>query len=191
MNDLNFFYVNTKKEDIKGMKKIILASVFVLGVWIIATLGINTFGIYRAQNSIDNLKSEMSKEDFTVNYAESLSVATEKKILTNYNDKLNDIFKSITDRDKVSPDFMGKINYTIPKEVHFISMNFSQGILEISATATKRDAIAKFQHNINNVEFIEESHIGGIMSDLSEGDSEVFTFTITCKLKEGYYSENK
>lgn len=191
MNDLNFFYVDTKKENDGGIIKIALITTIIAVICILSTLIVNTLGIYWTQNSIDNLNSEMNKEEFTANYAESLTVANEKKILTTYNDKLNIIFESISHRNVVNPDLINKINYTIPKEVYFKSMNFSGGILEISASSTNRDAIAKFQHNIDEVEFIEESHIGGIMSDLAEGNKEVFTFTITCKVKEGYYNENK
>jgi type IV pilus assembly protein PilN len=191
MNDLNFFYVDTNKESDGGVKKVIFSVAAIVGVGIIGTLAFNTFGIYRTQNSINNLTSKINEETFRASYNESLAVATEKKTLSNYNERLNEIFNGITDRNKLNPEFIDEINYTIPKEVFFKSMNFAGGSIEISATSTKRESIAEFQHNINNIEFIEESHIGGIMSDLSEGEKEVFTFTITCKLKEGYYNESK
>ncbi|MEG1255827.1 PilN domain-containing protein [Clostridium sp.] len=191
MNDLNFFHVETSKENDVVVKKFILVVATVVGITIVGTLGMNTYGIYKAKNSISQLTSEINEETFKKNYEESLLIAKEKQDLSSYNDTLNEIFTSVSDRNKLSPDFINRISYTIPKEVYFKSMSFTGGVVEISASATNREAIAEFQHNINEVEFIEESHIGGIMSDLNDDTKEVFSFTITCKLKEAYYNENK
>ncbi|WP_346847195.1 PilN domain-containing protein [uncultured Clostridium sp.] len=191
MNDLNFFYVDTNKESDAGVKKAIFSAAAIVGAGIIVTLSFNTFGIYRAEKSISDLNNKINEEAFVENYKESLEVATERKTFSTYNSKLNEIFHGIIDRNKLSPDFIEEINYTLPKEVYFKSMNFAAGSIEINASATNREAIAEFQHNMNNIEFIEESHIGGIVSDLGDGEKEVFTFTMTCKLKEAYYNESK
>lgn len=191
MNDLNFFYVDTNKESDAEVKKVIFVAAAIVGIGIIGTIAGNTFGIYKAQKSISNLTSAINEEAFMASYKESLVIAEEKKTMSSYNDKLNEIFMGITDRNKLSPEFIEEINYTLPKEVSFKSMNFAAGSIEISASSTKREAIAEFQHNINEIKFIESSHVGGIMSDLGEGNKELFTFTITCKLKEDYYNESK
>lgn len=191
MNDLNFFYVDTNKESDAEVKKVIFGAAAIVFIGIIGTVAFNTFGIYRAQKSINNLTSAINEETFMASYNESLVIAEEKKTMSSYNDKLNEIFMGIIDRNKLSPEFIDEINYTIPKEVSFKSMNFAAGSIEISASSTKREAIAEFQHNINEIKFIESSHVGGIMSDLGEENKELFTFTITCKLKEDYYNESK
>ncbi|MEG2288733.1 MAG: PilN domain-containing protein [Clostridium sp.] len=191
MNDLNFFHVETAKENDAEVKKVVAIVGSIASIAIVGSLGINSYGIYRANKSIADLNMKVNEEVFNSKYEESLVVAKEKQSLSKYNDILNEIFASVSDRNKLNPKFIHEISYTIPKEVYFKSMNFTGGVVEISASSTKREAIAEFQHNINEVEFIKESHIGGIMSDLSDDTKEVFSFTITCKLEEAYYNEGE
>lgn len=189
MRDLNFFEANQYKENDGVARTAIIGGAVVLGVLIGTATITNTLNIRSVQGSIDDLNAKINDSAFQAKYQESLDVAKEMDAFSRYNTTLNDIYSLITVRDMVSPQFLEEINFTIPKEVVFSSMNVNGGNVSISAKATSRDAIAEFQHNINNLEFIKDSYIAAISSDMAE-TNEVFTFSISCELEEAYYNES-
>lgn len=190
MRDLNFFQITEAKEVDTITKKAIIGGGTILATLIVATAAANIIGIISTKTAIDNLNTKINGTEFQGKYDESISVAKEKDAFGRYNTALNDIYTLITDRNKLNPNFLQEINYTIPKEVVFGSINFSGGVVSINGKSTTREAIAELQHNINEIEFIKDSHIGGIASDMAEKD-EVFSFSITCDLEEAYYNESK
>lgn len=190
MRDLNFFEVTQYKESDGVVKAAIIGGVVVLGVLIGTTTLTNIFSIKRVQGSIEDLNTKINDSAFQAKYQEGLKVTKEKDAFERYNTTLNNIYTLISDRNKVSPDFLEEINFTIPKQVVFSSIAVNGGNVTISAKSTSREAIAEFQHNINNIEFIKDSYIGAISSDMAE-TNEVFTFSISCELEEAYYYESK
>lgn len=188
MRDLNFFEVTQYKENDGVARTAIIGGAIVLGVLIGTTTITNALSIRNVQASIDDLNAKINDSAFEAKYQESLVVAKEMDAFNRYNTSLNDIYSLISARDMVSPEFLEEINFTIPKQVVFSSMNVNGGNVSISAKATSREAIAEFQHNINGLEFIKDSYIAAISSDMAETD-EVFTFLISCELKEAYYNE--
>ncbi len=190
MRDLNFFQATEIKEVDTITRKAVIGAGAILAALVAVTAATNAIGISSTKTAINNINEKINNTEFQAKYAESLSVAKEKDAFNRYNTALNDIYTLISDRNKLNPDFLEEINYTIPKEVVFSSINFSGGVVSISAKSTSREAIAELQHNINEVEFIKNSHIGGIASDMAETD-EVFSFSITCDLEEAYYNEGK
>lgn len=190
MRDLNFFQVTQVKEVDTLTSKTIIGGAVIMAVLIGVTAATNAIGINSTKAAIDKINSKINDTEFQGKYAESLAVSQEKDAYDRYNTALNQIYTVVADRNKLSPKLLEEINYTIPKEVVFSSINLSGGVVSISAKSTSREAIAEFQHNINEVEFIKKSHIGGIASDMAEAD-EVFSFSITCELEEAYYNESK
>lgn len=190
MRDLNFFEIREVKESDVFTRKLIIGGTIAMTAFIGITATSNMIGINRTQESIDSINAKINDAAFQAQYAESLLVSKEEDAYSRYNSELNNIYTLIADRDKVNPHFFDKINSTIPSEVVFTSINFSGGTVSISAKSTSREAIAELQHNINSIEFIKESHIGGIASDMAE-TNELFTFAITCELEEAYYDESK
>ncbi|MDU4890503.1 MAG: PilN domain-containing protein [Clostridium sp.] len=190
MRDLNFFEVTQIKENDVLTKKAIGGGAAVMAVLIGVTAATNVIGIASTKKGIANIEAKINDTAFQEKYAESQSVSLEKDAYNRYNTALNDIYTLIEDRNKLNPNFLEEISFTIPKEVVFSSINFSGGVVSISAKATTREAIAEFQHNINEIDFIKKSHIGGIASDMGDTD-EVFSFSITCELEEAYYNESK
>ncbi|MEG2936572.1 MAG: PilN domain-containing protein [Clostridium sp.] len=190
MRDLNFFEVTQIKENDALTKKAIIGGAATMAVLIGVTAAINVIGISSTKKAISDVEAKINDAAFQEKYTESLSVSKEKDAYNRYNTALNDIYTLISDRNKLNPNFFEEISYTIPKEVVFSSINFSGGVVSISAKSTTREAIAELQHNINKIDFIEKSHIGGIASDMAEAD-EIFSFSITCELEEAYYDESK
>lgn len=189
MMDLNFFQINKKQENDTVSKKVLLGSTAVLGLFIGGTLLYNGIGISRAKEAIADLNAKINDTSFNEKYQESIKTSKEAEAYSTYNNTLNDIYTLITARNKVQPYLLRDISYAIPKEVYLNSINVQGGQVSISARSTSRVAIAEFQHNINKLEFINDSHVGAIASDMAE--SEVFTFEMTCGLKEEYYNEAK
>lgn len=190
MRDLNFFEVTQIKETDVISKKGVIGGAAIMAIVIGLTAATNAIGISSTKKSIAHINEKMNNLEFQGKYEESLKVSKEKDAYDRYNTALNNIYTLINDRNKLNPDFLQEISYTIPKEVVFNSINFSGGILSISAKSTSREAIAEFQHNINEIDFIKKSHIGGIASDMADAD-EVFSFSMTCELEEAYYNESK
>lgn len=190
MRDLNFFEVTQIKENDILTKKAIIGGAAAMAVLIGVTAATNIIGISTTKKSIADIEAKINDATFQEKYTESLNVSKEKDAYNKYNTALNDIYTLISDRNKLNPDFLEEISYTIPKKVVFSSINFSGGVVSISAKSTTREAIAELQHNINEIDFIKKSHIGGIASDMAD-TNEVFTFSITCELEEAYYNESK
>lgn len=190
MRDLNFFEVSQRKENDGVVRTALIGGVVILGVLIGTTTLTNALNISNVEASIEDLNAKINDSAFQAKYAESLKVADEMEAFDKYNTTLNDIYSLISQRDMVSPDFLEEINFTIPKQVVFSSMTVNGGNVTVSAKATSREAIAEFQHNINALDFIEDSYIAAISSDMAE-TNEVFTFSISCELKEAYYNESK
>ena len=190
MRDLNFFEITQSKENDVIMKKAIIGGAAIMAMVIGLTAVVNTIGIKNTEKSIDEIKEKINNVEFQGKYEESLKISKEKDAYDRYNTALNHIYTLINDRNKLNPEFLEEISYTIPKEVVFSSINFSGGVVTINAKSTSREAIAEFQHNINEIDFIEKSHIGGIASDMAD-TNEVFSFSITCELEEAYYDESK
>lgn len=190
MRDLNFFEVTQIKESDILSKKAIIGGAVIMTVLIGVTATTNVIGINSTKHSIASIEAKINDAAFQEKYAESQAVSKEKDAYNRYNTALNHIYTGITDRNKLNPEFLEEISFTIPKEVVFSSISFSGGTVSISAKSTSREAIAELQHNINEIDFIKKSHIGGIASDMADTD-EVFSFSITCELEEEYYNEGK
>lgn len=189
MMDLNFFQVNKKQEVDNVSKKVLIGSTAILGLFIGSTLVYNGIAVTRLNESIEELNAHINDETFQSQYTESVQLSKEANAYSNYNSTLNDIYTLIANRNKVEPYLLRDISYSIPKEVYLNSISVQGGQVSISARSTSRVAIAEFQHNINELEFIDNSHVGAIASDMSE--DEVFSFEISCDLKEEYYNETK
>lgn len=190
MNDLNFFEVSKDQEDSGSSRKVSIIGGTVLGAFIISTLMYNTMSTIKTNKEIESINATLNDASIKSQYEESLDIQKQKETLTVYYDKVSSIFESVVSRDKVSPQFMAAINATIPEGVSFKSMNFSNGMIQIAGESSSRQAIAEFQHNMNELKFIKESHVSNITSDLNLID-ESFSFSINCNLEEEYYNENK
>ena len=190
MRDLNFFEVTQIKETDVIMKRSIISGAAIMAIVIGLTAVTNIIGIRSTKKSIAEINEKINSVEFQGMYEESLMVSKKKDAYGRYDRTLNEIYTVINERNKLTPDFLEEISYTIPKEVVFSSINLSGGVVSINAKSTSREAIAEFQHNINEIDFIKKSHIGGISSDMAD-TNEVFSFSITCELEEAYYNENK
>lgn len=190
MRDLNFFQTTAAGDKDDVSKTVITFGTIAMTILIGGTLAYNTLAISRTNADIAELKNNMADNSFVSKYNESQEIAKKSDAYKRYSDTLNKIYLLVNDRDKVQPYLLKKISYTVPKEVYLSSLNSEGGTVVITARSSSRSAIAEFQHNIGELDFIDSSHVGEITSDMSE-EKEAFTFSITCELKEEYYDETK
>lgn len=191
MTDFNFFepYLATSKPN-NSIKLVAISGGTITALFIASTLAINSYQIINIKNDIKTTTAKIENADFQNKLKKSEDLLKKKAILNKYDKALSSINYKVKNRAIVTPNFMIKINGTMPEGVFFEYINVEGTTLSIRAKSKTRKAIGEFQHNLKGVSFITNAFVDGIASDLSGSPTEEFSFTIKCDLKEDFSDEN-
>lgn len=186
IRDMNFFapYQGKKKEQ-KNKNIYIYSLVAFLFVVIIGSLAWNSINIYLVNNKIKSYKSKLEAKDVKEKIAKWDDVVQKSGILKKYNTELEKITGAVETRDIVNVDLLDKLSATLPSAITFQNINITNSEVTIQAKSINRTAIGELQHNLKQLDNIQDVYIGSI----SEGDG--YTFDIKCVLKDVENNENK
>lgn len=177
--DMNFFapYVGEKKE--KQNKNIYIYSVGAfLGIFILGSLVWNTTNIIFLNNKIEYYNSELNEPEVIEKISKYDDLNNKENILNSYNNSITNILSSLKTREIVTVNLLDKLSASIPSEVKFNNVTISNSEISIQAIASTRESIAELQHNLRELNNIQDVYISGISGE------EVFNFNIKCALKE-------
>lgn len=178
--DMNFFapYVGEKKE--KQNKNLYIYSVGAfLSVFILGSLVWNTANIMLLNNKIKYYNNELNKPEVIEKIAKYDDLNNKGNILNSYDKSVTAILSSLKTREIVTSNLLDKLSASIPSEVTFKNITINNNEISIQAVSTTREAIAEVQHNLRELNNINDVYISGISGE------EVYNFNIKCQLKEG------
>ena len=177
--DMNFFapYVGEKKE--KQNKNLYIYSVgAILALFILGSLVLNTTSIIILNNKIKYYNNELSKSEVIEKIAKYDDLNNKQNILNSYNKSITNIVYSLKTREIVTNNLLDKLSSSIPSDITFNNVTISNSEVSIQAVSTTREAIAEVQHNLRELDNIEDVYISGISGE------DVFNFNIKCLLRE-------
>lgn len=177
--DMNFFapYVGEKKE--KQNKNLYIYSVGAfLAVFILGSLVWNTTSIILLDKKIEYYNNELNKPDIIEKIAKYDDLNNKQNTLTSYDKSITNIILSLKTREVVTTNLLDKLSASIPSDITFKNVTINNSEISIQAISTTREAIAEVQHNLRELNNIQDVYISGISGE------EVFNFNIKCLLKE-------
>jgi type IV pilus assembly protein PilN len=185
-NDLNFFsaYQGRKRER-KDDKKIIYAIGAVLGTFIVASLLWNSINLYIVGESVKEYKTMLADTNFLNKLSETEKAENKLKQLSVYTTSLASLQSAIDSRTAVSSKVLNALSSTLPSEVSFYDISVDKEEITIKAVSTRRAAIGELEFNLNQLEMVQDVHVGKIDDkDLN------FTCEIKCALKDVVKNED-
>lgn len=177
--DMNFFapYQGQKKEE-KNQNIYIYSIISFLVIVILGSLIWNTSNIILLDKKIDKYTEELNAPEIIEKIAKCEDIYNKTSILDEYNKGLNSIISSLKTREVVKVELLNKLSSSLPSEVTFNSINITSSEISIQAVSTNREAIGEVQHNLKNIDNIEDVYISGISGD------KTYNFDIKCSLKD-------
>ena len=174
MNDYNFFEPFYKK--IKIPYKF-------LCFFFIFTLVLLTFFYYN--NSINKLEERISIQLMQIKKLDELNILKTHKELerkvNEFSNQLTDIESFIKTNDEtywINKDIIDEIISYIPDGLTFKEMNLNDKTISISAEATNKFLIAKYEHYLRISDNFANVYIDGI-NEIIYGQGRVFSFNMT------------
>lgn len=185
MRDINFFAPYVKQQETSVTNLIMTTSAAVVVVGIAGTLGYNIFQTSSLDKDIAAVNAKLTEPTFVSDYQYSNEILLEKNLFTGYNTALMTVHDGIIDRSMIDTEIMKQINSTVPSGVNLKSLAIEGNTITMNVTSSSDKQAADFKYNLDKLPMIKKSFIPAINSDF--GSPEVFTFSITCTLEEGYY----
>ena len=179
MRDMNFFapYQGQKKEE-QNKSIYVYSLVGFLTVAIFGTFTWNTANIFLLNKKIKEYNIKLEDSDVKEKLALWKEASRSSEILTKYNNGLNDIIGGLKTREVVTTELLNKLSSCLPSEVTFNSINITNTEISIQAVSTNRVAIGEVEHNLRELDNIQDVYISGISGN------EIYTFDIKCSLKD-------
>ena len=179
IKDMNFFaaYQGQKKEQ-KNKNIYVYSLVGFLSVFIVGTLAWNSTNIFLLDNKIKDYNEKLEKEYIRVKIEKWDKISKKDNILKRYDKELSNIVDGLKTREVVTTGLLDRLSSTLPTEVTFNSISINNTDISIQAVSTSRVAIGEIEHNLKNLNNIQDVYIGGISGD------ENYTFDIKCVLKD-------
>jgi len=177
--DMNFFSPSQGiKKEAKDKRIYIYSLAGFLAVVIIGTLAWNSINLYLTGNEIDDYKAKLQATDVQQKLTEFNDTTSKINTLNQYEQDLQVIAKAVDSKDVVTTKLLNKLSSTLPTEVSFNSISISNKDIIIQAKSSNRTAIGEIEHNLKQLDYIQDVYIGGIA-----GDTE-YTFDLKCTLKD-------
>ena len=181
--DINFFtpYQEKRKES-KDLHTYVYGITTILIFAIVVSFAVNFFRIYKLEKDIKYYTNEMNDSKFSLQLKHGENINNQIDILTDYDDRITDISKSIQKRDLVSDTLLNNISSTIPSEIHLKSIVINSGNISLQGISTNRTAVAELKYNLSNLEELDSVYVNSINNTGAvEGE---YSFDIKCVLKD-------
>lgn len=195
--DFNFF--NEYLEDTRGKSINAILGGALISIFII--LGMVTYINYRCINkinkNINNMETYINLPRSQAKIREYKKLVSKIKILNNYCDNVTTLTNNILSSNAVGSYLLNDVSLSVPHEVSFLNISFSNDNVEIQGVSKSRTAIAEFQHNLKALYKIKEVYVHNINENIhnstgtTDGGSTSYNFTLNCRLKGVEYDKNK
>jgi Tfp pilus assembly protein PilN len=183
MRDFNFFspYIEGhQKSRNKVQKTAIFAVLAVLAITTFPTM--NYMKIKSLQQEIHSLESYAGKEDIRI----QLNTVEDKKnkisIINKYLAIAQAVSAQLEQVDKIHSNMLVNMADAIPQAVFIKTLNITASDVQIQGVSDDPDAVAQYEYNLKQLDWLVEVHVGIISAELEEKDN--YYFTMNCKLKD-------
>ncbi len=177
--ELNFFKsYQTKKTEKKSQNLYLYTLIGATTLVIGGTFMMNTLEASSLEKQITALTDELNAPEIQDQIKQSDLVFQILEVLEQYDESLTALDLNVISRDIISTQKLDLVSSTIPSEVSFESLSMTSAAITISAKSKTREAIAEVQHNLKQLQFIDDVVIGSI------GGNDEFSFSLNCILKE-------
>lgn len=179
MRDMNFFapYQGQKKEE-QNKNIYVYSLIGFLTVAIVGTFTWNSVNIFLLNKKIKDYNTKLESPEIKEKLNLWNELTRSNEVLNKYNNGLDEIIVGLKTREVVTTDLLNKISSCLPSEVTFNSINITNTEITVQAVSTNRVAIAEVEHNLRELDNIQDVYIGGISGN------EIYTFDIKCSLKD-------
>ena len=179
MRDMNFFapYQGQKKEE-QNKNIYVYSLIGFLTVVIVGTFTWNSVNIFLLNKKIKDYNTKLESPEIKEKLNLWNELTRSNEVLNKYNNGLDEIIVGLKTREVVTTDLLNKISSCLPSEVTFNSINITNTEITVQAVSTNRVAIAEVEHNLRELDNIQDVYISGISGN------EIYTFDIKCSLKD-------
>ncbi len=189
MKDFNFFsfYVEGGKNNGKSLRYGVLTAV-VAGFVMVSAFGINYIRINKLSKEIVSMEQVINSSDNKIKLKEIGAEEQKVSILKEYYTKVESIYNRIITQDMLNSKVVNMVSSCIPKDVYFKTVSMDSSEIQIQGEGINRVVIAELEHNLKNLDIVENVHIASIGKASEE--NAIYVFSLKCMLKDVVNNEN-
>lgn len=188
MRDFNFFrsYQKNKTGNAVAFKRYgIGAAAVVLLVGALA--GFNFYRIHEIKDHIREMETFMADPQHTEQYQKYLKENEQLTILTSYYNAVNKINRAIEGQNHINTKTVDLLLSTMPEDMMLSSLALERDHMDFQGVSKSYTAIAEFEYNLRMSGMFSEVLVSNITTNnfaLSSSVSELYSFAVSCKVKE-------
>ncbi len=181
MKDYNFFspYIVVKKSSKKRTFYSVLMT-FLISAALVGLVSWNHYKIVNLENDAQSKLTIIESSDSKEKVKEFQLMTERVKFLTNYNNILENVSRSLDASAIITSDYLMELSDTFPEGTFVNTLALSQDAIRLQGIAKSRIAVAELQHNLKELDNISDVQINSITSENLEG--ETYVFSISCRL---------
>ena len=188
-NDINFLSEVKKRRKSKFSKGVALFAVSIAVVLSLAFCGY-TYYIEKTslEKNIASLDAFINKEENINLNEEAISLRNKTLLMEKYIEEVENLQRAIQNENAVNTFIFEQIAKAIPYQTNLKTIFIDNGRIQIQCTSLSREEVAQFEKNLKSIEFIDNVYIPSI-TDKADGESNAYTYSIVCSMKEVIVNE--
>lgn len=188
MRDFNFFRSYQKHKTGKAVAFVRYGiAAFAVLVLIGAISGFNLYRIYSIKHHMAEMETFMTNPEHIKQYKKYLEENDKLAILTSYYDSVNKINRVIEGQSRINTETVDLLLTTMPEDIMLDSMSLNKGQMDFQGVSKSYTAIAEFEYNLRTSGLFSQVFVSNITTNefaLSSSVSELYSFAVSCKVKE-------
>ena len=176
MRDFNFFNELMPK---KRKKTSSSASLVLLIILLLGAIGAATYYFYTelddVRNEVEALENQLNDEDFIADYEEAVELRNELQQAKEEREQMEVIHVRLDNSRVIDNLLINEISLAKPNTVLISTISFNQLSINLEGSATDKDSLARFEHNLRG----NDRFVGPFIPNIQRVDDDEYSFSLS------------
>ena len=176
MRDFNFFneLMPKKKKKTSSSAYMVLLTILLVGA-----LGAATYYFYTelndTRNEVNALESQLNDPTFIAEYDEALELQEELQQIERERDQIQ-VYHVRLDNSRIIDNLLiNEISLAKPNTIAISSITFNEQNVNLEGTATDKDSLARFEHNLRG----NDRFVGPFIPNIQRIEEDEYSFSLS------------
>ena len=176
MRDFNFFNELMPKKRKKTSSSAYLVLLIIL---LVGALGAATYYFYTEldglRNDVSDLENRLNDEQFVANYEEAIELRNELQQAQDEREQIEVLHVRLDNSRVIDNLLINEISLAKPNTISISTINFNQQNINLQGTATDKDSLARFEHNLRG----NERFVGPFIPNIQRVEDNEYSFSLS------------
>ena len=176
MRDFNFFNELTPKRKKKTSSSAYLVLLILV---LVGALGAATYYFYTEldglRNDVSDLENRLNDEQFVANYEEAIELRNELQQAQDEREQIEVLHVRLDNSRVIDNLLINEISLAKPNTISISTINFNQQNINLQGTATDKDSLARFEHNLRG----NERFVGPFIPNIQRVEDNEYSFSLS------------